>query len=86
MTLPEEKATRRPRFRLSLAACAVRALALVAIFIPINPASMEKIPPVRKAKGVTFESIFPPEPKAMTSRRTNTTANTLKTVVYCCLR
>ena len=35
MTLPEEKATRSPLFRLSLAALAVRALAEVAIFMPM---------------------------------------------------
>ena len=35
MTEPEEKATRRPWFRLSIAAFAVRALALVEIFMPM---------------------------------------------------
>jgi len=86
MTEPEEKATRRPLFRLSEAAWAVRALELVAIFMPMKPASMENTPPVTKAKGVYLDSIFPPEPKAMASRMMNTTTNTLKTVVYCCLR
>ena len=57
MTEPEEKATRRPRFRLSEAAWAVRALALVAIFMPTKPASMDQMPPVRKAKGVNLDSI-----------------------------
>ncbi len=38
ITEPEEKATLRPWFRLSLAAWAVRALALVAIFMPTRPA------------------------------------------------
>ena len=86
MTEPEEKATRRPLFRLSDAACAVRALELVAIFMPMKPASMEKTPPVTKAKGVNLESIFPPEAKAMISSAMKTTTNTLKTVVYCCFR
>ena len=86
MTEPEENATRRPLFRLSLAACAVRALALVAIFMPMKPASMDQMPPVRKANGVNLESISPPVANAMTSRITNTTANTFATVVYWCLR
>ena len=86
MTEPEEKATRRPLFRLSEAACAVRALALVAIFMPMKPASMDQMPPVRNAKGVNWESIAPPEPKAITSRIMNTTRNTLNTVVYCCFK
>ena len=77
MTEPEEKATRRPLFRLSEAACAVRALELVAIFMPTKPASMDQMPPVRKAKGVNLESILPPEAKAMTSRTTNTTSKDL---------
>ena len=81
MTEPEENATRSPRLRLSEAACAVRALALVAIFIPIKPESMEKIPPVTKAKGVNLESMAPPEPNAISSKITNTTTNTLHTVV-----
>ena len=83
MTEPEEKATRSPLFRLSEAAWAVRALALVAIFMPTKPASMDQMPPVTKAKGVNWESISPPEPKAMTSKMTNTTAKTFATVVYC---
>ena len=82
MTEPEEKATRRPLFRLSDAACAVRALELM----PMKPASMEETPPVTKAKGVNLESIFPPEAKAMISSAMKTTTNTLKTVVYCCFR
>ena len=86
MTEPEEKATRRPLFRLSEAAQAVRALELVAIFMPMKPASMEKMPPVKKAKGVNLESIFPPEAKAMTINMIHTTTNTLNTVLYCCFR
>ena len=82
MTAPEENATRRPRFRLSEAAWAVRALELVAIFMPIRPASMDQIPPVRKAKGVNLDSISPPLAKAMMARITKTTTKTLATVVY----
>ena len=52
MTLPAEKATRRPRFRLSEAALAVRQLAMVAVFMPMKPARPLKKPPVTKAKGV----------------------------------
>ena len=51
MTEPAEKATRRPLLSPSLAALAVRALAAVAIFMPIKPESPEKKPPVMKAKG-----------------------------------
>ena len=86
MTEPEEKATRSPLFRLSLAAWAVRALEFVAIFIPMKPASMDQIPPVTKAKGVYFDSISPPDPKAITSSTMNTARNTLNTVVYWCFR
>ena len=86
MTEPEEKATRRPLFRLSEAACAVRALELVAIFMPMKPASMDQMPPVTKANGVNLESMLPLLAKAMTSRITKTTTNTLATVVYWCFR
>ena len=86
MTVPEEKATFRPWFRLSCAALAVRALAAVAIFMPIRPASIDQIPPVRNANGVTLESIWPLDAKAMISRMTKTTANTFATVEYCCFR
>ena len=83
MTEPEENATRSPRFRLSLAACAVRALAEVAMRMPMKPASIENTPPVTKANGVKRERMRPPEPNAMASKSTNTTAKTLNTVVYC---
>ena len=82
ITEPEENATRRPLFRLSEAACAVRALELVAIFMPTRPASIDQMPPVTNANGVNLESILPPEAKAITSRTTNTMAKTLRTVVY----
>ena len=83
MTEPEEKATRSPLLRLSEAACAVRALELVAIFMPTKPANMDHTPPVMKAKGVNLESISPLEAKAITSRMTKTTTKTFATVVYC---
>ena len=41
MTAPEEKATFSPLFRLSEAACAVRALEEVAILMPTNPEMAE---------------------------------------------
>ena len=82
ITEPEEKATRRPRLRLSEAAWAVRALDRVAIFMPTKPASMDQIPPVTKAKGVNLESMAPPEPKAMISSTMKTTTKTFATVEY----
>ena len=54
--------------------------------MPMKPASMDQIPPVKNAKGVNLESIRPPDAKAMTSKITNTTTNTFATVVYWCLR
>ena len=51
ITLPAEKAMRRPLFNPSRQAFAVRAFASVAIFIPIKPERAEKKPPVTKAKG-----------------------------------
>ena len=86
MTEPEAKATRRPRLRLFDAALAVRELAWVEIFIPIYPASMEKMPPERNANGVNLESIDPLVPKAMSKRMTKTIAKILATVAYCCFR
>ena len=59
---------------------------LVAIFMPTKPASMDQIPPVRKAKGVNWESISPPVAKAITSRTRKTTRKTFATVVYWCFR
>ena len=86
MTEPEENATFRPRLRLSCAALAVRALAFVAIFMPMRPASIDQMPPVRNANGVIRESISPLEANAMISRITKTMAKTLATVVYWRLR
>ena len=51
MTVPAEKATWRPEFRLSRQALAVRELEAVAIFMPTKPLRPEKKPPVMKAKG-----------------------------------
>ena len=51
ITEPAENATLRPLLRLVLQAFAVLLFALVAIFIPTNPESPEKNPPVTKAKG-----------------------------------
>ena len=51
ITLPAENATRRPRLSPSRQAFAVRALAAVAIFMPIKPESPEKNPPVKNANG-----------------------------------
>ena len=86
ITEPAENATRRPLCRLSEAACAVLALELVATFMPIRPASIEKTPPVTKAKGVNIDNICPSEISTMASRRINTTMNTLNTVLHCCFK
>ena len=43
--------------------------------MPINPASMDQMPPVTKAKGVNLESMDPLEPNAMARRTINTTTN-----------
>ena len=59
ITEPAEKATLRPLFRLSEAACVVLAFAWVAIFMPMKPASIDHTPPVRKAKGVNLERNLP---------------------------
>ena len=49
MTAPPEKATDRAAFMpLSFAAAAVRTFALVATFIPMKPAAVEKTAPTRK--------------------------------------
>ena len=47
MTEPPVKDTLRACFRLVRAACVVRTLALVAIFMPMYPASAEKNAPIR---------------------------------------
>ena len=72
--------------RLSRARFDTRTLAYVAIFMPMRPASMDQIPPVRKAKGVNLDSMLPPLAKAMMARITKTTANTFATVEYWCFR
>lgn len=48
ITVPPRKDTFNACARLVRAACVVRTLALVAIFIPINPAAAEKKQPVTK--------------------------------------
>ena len=55
MTVPAEKATRSPEFRLVFAAAAVRQLARVAMDMPMKPERPEKNPPVMKAKGTKGE-------------------------------
>ena len=80
MTDPAEKATFSPRFRLSEAAWAVRALAAVATFMPTNPARAEYTPPLRKAKGMN--QLSSRRNTHSRTRTANTTANTLNTVAY----
>ena len=60
MTVPDENATRRPAFSDSLAPWAVRALARVAIDMPMKPASAEKKPPVMNANGTNGDSSLSP--------------------------
>ena len=80
MTLPAEKATRRPRFRPSRQALAVRQLALVAMRMPTKPDRPEKKPPVRNAKGTNHVS----RPQAaMTHSTTIMQAKKMPTTVYC---
>ena len=80
MTLPAEKATRRPRFSPSRQALAVRQLALVAIRMPTKPDRPEKNPPVRNAKGTNHVS----RPQAaMTHSTTIMQAKKMPTTVYC---
>ena len=52
ITVPLEKAVRKPGLSPFLQAITVLPFEAVAIFMPIYPARPEKIPPVRKAKGV----------------------------------
>ena len=84
MTAPEEKATFRPRLRLSWAALAVRALAEVAIFMPTKPARPDQMPPVRKAKGINQLSSIPTLAKI--NKMTKTMIKIFATVVYWRLR
>ena len=80
MTVPAEKATFSPEFRLSRQALAVRALEAVAIFIPTKPLSPEKKPPVTKAKGTNQVRKCS---AAMTHRMANMHAKNTRTTLYC---
>ena len=51
--MPPLKLTCRPFFRLVRAACVVRTLAFVAMFMPIQPAKALKKAPIRKATAIT---------------------------------
>ena len=53
ITVPPLKLTCRPLARLVRAACVVRTLALVAMFMPIQPAKALKKAPIRKATAIT---------------------------------
>ena len=83
ITLPAENAARSARFKPLLAAVAVRPLAAVAIFMPKNPESPEKNPPVKKAKGKNF----PTKPvRARMPSTANIQAKNTATTRYCRLR
>ena len=66
------------------AACAVRALAWVAVFIPMNPQRPEKNPPVRKANGTHFD--WTCSTKARKAKKSPATTKHQKTTLYCCRR
>ena len=80
ITAPAENAILKPLFRLSLAAKAVRLLAIVAVFIPINPDSAEKNPPVKNANGT---KLFTYPIIDSVNKTTNTTAKNIDTPLYC---
>ena len=80
MTEPAENATRRPLFRPSRQALAVRQLDLVAIRIPTKPLRPEKKPPVRNAKGTNHVSRWQ---AAMMHSTTIMQAKKIPTTVYC---
>ena len=79
MTLPAEKATRRPRFSPSWQALAVRQLEAVAIFMPTKPLKPEKKPPVKKANGTNQVSSLQ---AAITHSTTIIQAKNTPTTVY----
>ena len=83
MTEPAENATRRPLFRPSRQALAVRQLALVAMRMPTKPDRPEKKPPVRNAKGTNHVSSL--QAAIMHSTTIMQTKNT-PTTVYCRFR
>ena len=80
MTEPAENATRRPLFRPSRQALAVRQLDLVAMRIPTKPLRPEKKPPVRNAKGTNHVSRWQ---AAMMHSTTIMQAKKMPTTVYC---
>ena len=83
MTAPERNAVTSPWFRLLLAPAAVLELACVAVFMPKNPQSPLKKPPVRNATGT--KGFWIPR-NARTTKMRNRMANTTETVLYCRLR
>ena len=83
MTAPARNATCNPSFRLLLAACVVRALALVAVRMPKYPQIPENNPPVRNAYGTI---LFCKSNDAMIRNIMNRTTNAIATTLYCRLR
>jgi hypothetical protein len=84
MTAPARNAIVRPRLRDSLAPCAVRDEAAVAVFIPTNPARPLKSPPVMNANGTS--RCCTPSPNAMNASAADSTMKTIPTTTYCRLR
>ena len=83
MTVPAEKATFKPEFRLSRQALAVRELEAVAIFMPTKPLRPEKKPPEMKAKGTNHVRKWS---AAIRHRITNMQAKNTRTTLYCLRR
>ncbi|CAI8309756.1 MAG: Uncharacterised protein [Flavobacteriia bacterium] len=78
ITEPPVKETDKAFARLVRAACVVRTLALVAMFIPIQPAKAEKKAPIKKLMAMTqslFSTKVPDHPRraaAMTEKMPST--------------
>ena len=77
--MPPLKLTLRPWARLVRAACVVRTLALVAMFMPIQPANALKNAPIRKATAMN-QSLCSTKVPLHASRAAAITANTPSTL------
>ncbi len=84
ITAPLLNATWSPWFRDFLAPSAVLELALVAVFIPRKPASPDRKPLVKNAKGTTFD--WECSPKEIKRRTRNAPIKNIPTTLYCCRR
>ena len=80
ITPPARKATLRPSFREFFAAAAVRAEALVAVFMPKKPQSPESRPAIGTPIAATF-SCRPAKP--ITIRAITSSTKTIETTFHC---